>query len=122
MSIFKTVFNLSTFNMISFLVIFILFQNVFVRTETTTDQTSIFATNNGALNETFLKPTILSKIPNSNKRTPVKLNMKQGLIMNQVISLYVLDKAKNETCKNHSIEFRNGLRAFEPWALKSFKI
>lgn len=53
------------------------------------------------------------------KREPVKLNMKQGLVMNQVIALYILDKAEDRMCKNHSIEFRNGLRAFEPWALKS---
>lgn len=52
-------------------------------------------------------------------RKPVKLTMKQGLIMNQIIGTYALENAENELCRNHTKEFKLGLRTFEPWALKS---
>lgn len=45
--------------------------------------------------------------------------MKQGLMMNQVLSFYTLTETENELCKNQSKEFSDGLRNFEPWALKS---
>ncbi|KAJ8971659.1 hypothetical protein NQ314_000582 [Rhamnusium bicolor] len=54
------------------------------------------------------------------QRKYVKLTMKQGLIMNQVISTYALADIKNSLCKNHSEEFKLGLRALEPWALQMF--
>jgi hypothetical protein len=49
----------------------------------------------------------------------VKLTMKQGLIMNQVLAIYALDNVEDPRCKNHTDLFKNGLRRFEPWALKS---
>lgn len=49
----------------------------------------------------------------------VKLSMRQGLLMNQILHVYGLDSAKNDVCKRHLQEFRDGLRAFEPWALQS---
>nr|CAH7765025.1 unnamed protein product [Callosobruchus chinensis] len=45
--------------------------------------------------------------------------MKQGLIMNQVISTYALSNVRNSLCAEHVEEFKVGLRAFEPWALQS---
>lgn len=56
---------------------------------------------------------------NSIKRENVKLNMKQGLIMNQVLDVYALVDSKNVLCKNQSLEFKAAMRAFQPWALKS---
>ncbi|XP_018562804.1 O-acyltransferase like protein-like [Anoplophora glabripennis] len=53
-------------------------------------------------------------------RKPVKLTMKQGLTMNQVIATYALSDVKNALCKNHTEEFKRGLRALEPWALQMF--
>ncbi|KAJ8973784.1 hypothetical protein NQ317_009440 [Molorchus minor] len=53
-------------------------------------------------------------------REPVKLTMKQGLIMNQIISIYALADVKNSVCKNHTEEFKRGLRALKPWALQMF--
>ena len=52
-------------------------------------------------------------------RRPVKLNMRQGLLMNQVVAVYALGEESNQLCKNHSKELNIGLRALEPWALKS---
>ncbi|RZC34464.1 nose resistant to fluoxetine protein 6-like, partial [Asbolus verrucosus] len=46
--------------------------------------------------------------------------MKQGLLMNQILSTYALDNVEDSLCKNHTNRFKNGLRAFEPWALKMF--
>nr|CAI5844698.1 unnamed protein product [Callosobruchus analis] len=53
------------------------------------------------------------------QRKPVKLTMKQGLIMNQVISTYAISNVRNSLCAEHVEEFKVGLRAFEPWALQS---
>ncbi|KAL1506751.1 hypothetical protein ABEB36_006054 [Hypothenemus hampei] len=53
-------------------------------------------------------------------RTPVKLNMKQGLIMNQILSTYGLNDVNSTLCRDHVNEFKLGLRALEPWALKMF--
>ncbi|KAJ3658758.1 hypothetical protein Zmor_010479 [Zophobas morio] len=53
-------------------------------------------------------------------RRPVKLNMRQGLLMNQVVAVYALGEESNQLCKNHSKELNIGLRALEPWALKMF--
>lgn len=52
-------------------------------------------------------------------RKPVKLTMRQGLILNQIIGTYALENAENELCRKHARDFKIGLRAFEPWALKS---
>lgn len=49
----------------------------------------------------------------------VKLSIKQGLLMNQVLNVYGLDSAKDKLCRKHIKEFRDGLRALEPWALQS---
>ncbi|KAJ8977936.1 hypothetical protein NQ317_017404 [Molorchus minor] len=54
------------------------------------------------------------------KRKSVKLTMKQGLLMNQILSVYALENAQNEACRNHTKEFKNDLRTLEPWALKMF--
>ncbi|KAK9730276.1 hypothetical protein QE152_g15331 [Popillia japonica] len=53
------------------------------------------------------------------KKLQVKLNSRQGLIMNQILSIYALDHVENELCLNHSLELKDALRSFEPWALKS---
>ncbi|EFA01530.2 Nose resistant to fluoxetine protein 6-like Protein [Tribolium castaneum] len=53
-------------------------------------------------------------------RQPVKLNMKQGLLMNQLLAMYTLGEESNQLCKEHSKELNVGLRALEPWALKMF--
>lgn len=45
--------------------------------------------------------------------------MKQGLLMNQILAMYTLGEETNQLCKNHSKEVTIGLRALEPWALKS---
>lgn len=52
-------------------------------------------------------------------REPIKLTMRQGLLMNQILSFYTLDNVQNDLCKKHIKEFKTGFRAFEPWALKS---
>lgn len=52
-------------------------------------------------------------------RKPVKLTMKQGLTMNQVVATYAPSDVKNALCRNHTEEFKRGLRALEPWALQS---
>lgn len=57
--------------------------------------------------------------PEKPKRKMVKLNMKQGLTINQILDVYSLKNAGDELCRNHSLEFGDGLRSFEPWALKS---
>ncbi|XP_030763573.1 nose resistant to fluoxetine protein 6-like [Sitophilus oryzae] len=54
------------------------------------------------------------------KKEPVKLNLKQGLAMNQILDTYSLTDASNELCRNHSIEFSMGMRRFESWALDMF--
>ncbi|KAH1026909.1 hypothetical protein HUJ05_000504 [Dendroctonus ponderosae] len=53
-------------------------------------------------------------------RNPIKLNMKQGLIMNQILNTYGLSDVNNSLCRDHVNEFKLGLRAMEPWALKMF--
>lgn len=55
------------------------------------------------------------------ERKMAKLNLKQGLTMNQILDVYALKDSPNELCRNHSNEFGLGMRAFEPWALKSKK-
>lgn len=52
-------------------------------------------------------------------RIPIKLTMKQGLLLNQVLSAYALEDSEDELCRQHTKEFKEGLRAFEPWALQS---
>lgn len=63
--------------------------------------------------------TIIKPETNETKPEPVKLTVKQGITMNQILSVYALSDASDQRCKNHSSEFANGLRAFRPWALKS---
>uniref|UniRef100_A0AAR5Q395 Nose resistant-to-fluoxetine protein N-terminal domain-containing protein n=1 Tax=Dendroctonus ponderosae TaxID=77166 RepID=A0AAR5Q395_DENPD len=46
--------------------------------------------------------------------------MKQGLIMNQILNTYGLSDVNNSLCRDHVNEFKLGLRAMEPWALKMF--
>ncbi|CAH1370736.1 unnamed protein product, partial [Tenebrio molitor] len=58
--------------------------------------------------------------PTPNHRGPVKLTMRQGLIMNQVIATYALDTARDSLCRNQSEEFKKGLRSLESWALQMF--
>ncbi|KAG5898778.1 hypothetical protein JTB14_010988 [Gonioctena quinquepunctata] len=53
-------------------------------------------------------------------RKSVKLTMRQGLLMNQILGVYALENIRNGLCANHTKEFKNGLRAFEPWALQMF--
>ncbi|XP_044255130.1 nose resistant to fluoxetine protein 6-like [Tribolium madens] len=55
-----------------------------------------------------------------NERKPVKLTMKQGLVMNQVIGTYTLNDPQDPLCRKHSEEYRIGLRAMESWALQMF--
>ncbi|XP_060531161.1 nose resistant to fluoxetine protein 6-like isoform X2 [Cylas formicarius] len=52
--------------------------------------------------------------------SPAKLNMKQGLAMNQVLGIYAITNATNDLCRKQSAGFARALRAFEPWALKMF--
>ncbi|GJQ80381.1 hypothetical protein Trydic_g12243 [Trypoxylus dichotomus] len=52
------------------------------------------------------------------KKSQVKLNSRQGMIMNQMLNIYAITDVENELCLNHSSEFKASLRAFEPWALK----
>lgn len=52
-------------------------------------------------------------------RKPVKLTMKQGLLLNQVLSFYGLENVEDDLCRKHIQEFKKSLRAFEPWALQS---
>ncbi|KAH0999337.1 hypothetical protein HUJ04_005393 [Dendroctonus ponderosae] len=44
-------------------------------------------------------------------RNPIKLNMKQGLIMNQILNTYGLSDVNNSLCRDHVNEFKLGLRA-----------
>lgn len=53
------------------------------------------------------------------EKTGPKLNMKQNIILNQIIAAYVLDGVDNSLCKNHTIKYKQAIRLFEPWALKS---
>lgn len=83
--------------------------------------------NNGSLNERITDQTnngtknsqLVIDDKNITEKKRIKLNMKQGLMMNQVLSFYTLTETENELCKNQSKEFSDGLRNFEPWALKS---
>uniref|UniRef100_A0A6P7GWQ2 Uncharacterized protein LOC114341636 n=1 Tax=Diabrotica virgifera virgifera TaxID=50390 RepID=A0A6P7GWQ2_DIAVI len=68
----------------------------------------------------FLVENITQHDSTLKRREPVKLTMKQGLIMNQVILTYGLTNVKNSLCKRHIEEFKSALRAFEPWALQMF--
>lgn len=54
------------------------------------------------------------------KKDPVMLNVKQNLVMNQILGIYGLhNRLTNPDCIKHSIQFKEDFRAFEPWALKS---
>ena len=55
----------------------------------------------------------------ANKKGAVKLTMKQGLIMNQIIATYALNAPRDLLCKRQVEDFKNGLRSLEPWALRS---
>lgn len=57
--------------------------------------------------------------PSKKSQRAIKLNIKQGLIMNQILSTYGLNDPNNSLCKDHVNEFKSGLRALQPWALKS---
>lgn len=61
----------------------------------------------------------LAGADNTTKSKIVKLTMKQGLLMNQVLATYALNNVENSVCKNHTQMFKDGLRTFEPWALNS---
>ncbi|XP_017786446.1 PREDICTED: nose resistant to fluoxetine protein 6-like [Nicrophorus vespilloides] len=50
----------------------------------------------------------------------MKLNTKQGIVMQQVLQVYALTDSKNDTCKKHSKEFQTALKSFQPWALQMF--
>lgn len=65
---------------------------------------------------TILEATIASA---RNERKPLKLTMKQGLVMNQVIGTFTLNEPRDPLCKKHMEEYRIGLRAMETWALRS---
>ncbi|KAL1509152.1 hypothetical protein ABEB36_003936 [Hypothenemus hampei] len=54
------------------------------------------------------------------KKETVKLNLKQAVILNQILEVYVMKNASNILCRNQSLEFGASLRRFEPWALKMF--
>jgi hypothetical protein len=73
-------------------------------------------------NHVILSPqnnaTQLKNNRSMDKRGPVKLTMRQGLIMNQVIATYALT-ARDSLCRNQSEEFKKGLRSLESWALQS---
>ncbi|KAJ8920095.1 hypothetical protein NQ315_011750, partial [Exocentrus adspersus] len=68
----------------------------------------------------FLLLFIRTIICTNTTTNPVKLTMKQGLLINQILSVYALDNAENDLCRNHTKRFKIGLRAFEPWALQMF--
>lgn len=55
----------------------------------------------------------------SPKQKVVKLNLKQGFVLNQIIEVYSLKGSSNELCTNHSKQFGLALRNLEAWALKS---
>lgn len=77
-----------------------------------------------ATTENHDEPSTLNlelKKKTKSERKMVKLNLKQGLTMNQILDVYALKDSPNELCRNHSNEFGLGMRAFEPWALKSKK-
>lgn len=46
-------------------------------------------------------------------------NVHQKLIMDKVLEVYALEGPLSPVCKNHTMEFRRGLRNLEPWALLS---
>ncbi|KAH0817641.1 hypothetical protein GEV33_005150 [Tenebrio molitor] len=77
-------------------------------------------------NHVILSPqnnaTQLKNNRSMDKRGPVKLTMRQGLIMNQVIATYALDTARDSLCRNQSEEFKKGLRSLESWALQTADI
>lgn len=60
-------------------------------------------------------------IDGQREKRHIKLNMKQGLTMNQVLSFYALTEAENELCRNDSTVFADGLRNFDTWALQSLQ-
>ncbi|XP_066146785.1 nose resistant to fluoxetine protein 6-like [Euwallacea fornicatus] len=59
-------------------------------------------------------------VPPETAKTAVKLNLKQNLLMNQVVEIYTLKDALGEPCRNHSQELAMALRNLEEWALKMF--
>lgn len=74
----------------------------------------------------FFSTTVLKELDEngitespSPKPKVVKLNLKQGFVLNQIIEVYSLKGSSNELCTNHSKQFGLALRNLEAWALKS---
>ncbi|CAH0555457.1 unnamed protein product [Brassicogethes aeneus] len=135
---FCTVFSMNFFGIISLVIInsIIVRSEVIIKKDDVISKIIDFTTNlevddltegmpnilvNDVVSEN-LKEALPSEIPEKKipKRTPVKLTMKQGLLINQVLSFYALEKPEDEICMKHTKEFKEALRAFEPWALKMF--
>ncbi|XP_066252625.1 nose resistant to fluoxetine protein 6-like [Euwallacea similis] len=60
------------------------------------------------------------RVPPETSETAVKLNLKQNLLMNQVVEIYTLKDAIGASCRNHSQELAIALRNLEEWAIKMF--
>lgn len=125
----RTIESFSNDNVSIFLLPFLHFSanaHILPQTEDTLISTTLLAVTEGNQKVPIVQSepklsNILSpeEIQKDVKKKPIKLTMRQGLLMNQVVAFYALENAENQLCKNHSKEFKSGLRAFEPWALQS---
>ncbi|XP_044739869.1 O-acyltransferase like protein-like [Chrysoperla carnea] len=90
-------------------------------------QSNLTELNNDATTVKILPETATikdQKAPSNEKikKSPVMLNIKQNLLMNQVIGIYALHNGleADSECKRHNDQYKEDLRAFETWALKMF--
>lgn len=72
--------------------------------------------------ETFTEIEQLTEIltePSIKSKKGPKLSAKQVLVLNQIIAGFTLDGAQDPLCKNHTLVYKEALREFKPWAIKS---
>lgn len=74
---------------------------------------------NDFFSTTLLRDLDENGITETPKQEVVKLNLKQGFTLNQIIEVYSLKGSSNQLCTNHSKQFGLALRNLEAWALKS---
>lgn len=72
-----------------------------------------------SLTETITETPAATIIVVKNVPKRHKLNAKQVLMLNQIVGGFTLDGVKDPLCKNHTMLYKQGLREFKPWAMKS---
>lgn len=71
------------------------------------------------VSETITETPAATIVAAKNVRKGFKLNAKQVLMLNQIIGGFTLDGVQDPLCKNHTMVYKQALRQFKPWALKS---